>query len=99
MEIKLLIFKVVVGCDGMPWDEAQRAIEQVQAAVKMKEIPGYAFHHYVIPDFETTKMDITLLYPTVNSLMSDKELLDLMISKGEVPQEVIDKINKEITIQ
>ncbi len=94
--LKLLIFKVVVGVEGCTQEEGIRLTREVQDAVKSKEIPGYVIQHYVLPDYDSTKLDINLLYPPAAAFLSEKELLDLLVSKGEVPQEVLDLIKKEI---
>lgn len=95
-EVKLLIFKLVVGTKDMNNEEIDRIFTHIKNRDLVPNIPGYKIEVFYLPDNEVSKLDITLLYPPANTFLSEEEFLDLLKRRGEVPSEILDKIKNEI---
>ena len=94
----LLIFKVRVGIKDMSHEQAQKCCEATQKHFDQDTIPNHLLKFYVIPDTSFTGCDIDLLYPSANALITQEELLDLLIANGTVPKSITEQIKKEINL-
>lgn len=95
MKTKLIIFKVTVGVKDE--DNPVDVIRHIKAHFDTHPQPdGYSITHYILPNLETTGIDIQLLYPQPANPKHDKDYFNYLIDKGIVPKDLLDELKAEI---
>ena len=92
--LPLLIFQVSFGVkDGFVTPEL---IGEIQLGLKTMRIEGFRLQFLIVLDHDSNKSEFKLLWPINNSLISEKDLLDLLTKHGYVPPRVVEDIQIEI---
>lgn len=92
--LPLLMFQVSIGMRDRLIDE--HGMKQIQENLDVLKISGFRLFFISVPDFDSNKTDFKLLWPINNSLISEKDLLDLLTRHGYVPPIILEEIRNEI---
>lgn len=97
---KLVILKVVVGVKDVPTNLIPEMIREVTNNINEsdRQLSGYFIQRYIVPCYDHNNIDMVLLYPPANSFLSEKEYLDLLIKKGDIPAEIVEQILLEVEL-
>jgi hypothetical protein len=90
----LLLFQVTLGMQNNMYSLEQ--LEEITKGITELKIEGFRLQFFIVPDHDSNKTEFKLLYPINNSLITEKDLLDLLTRHGYVPPVVLEDIQNEI---
>ena len=96
-DLPTLVFQISIGLKDnlLP----QEWLTDFGSELQKFEIPGFNTSFIPVPNHDSNETKISLIYPINNSLVSEKDFLDLLTKNGYVPPRILEQIQSEINKQ